>query len=105
MKTLAAVSLCLAFACSTPRQATEPAAPSADAGYQQVLQSTDLDGKPVGAPAANVRATLVVFFASWCSHCRRELATIDELRREHPDLRIVGLNAYEEWSDMSDQQR
>jgi thiol-disulfide isomerase/thioredoxin len=49
--------------------------------------------------------TLVVVFASWCGACRAELATVDAVRARHPTLRVVGLNAYEEWGALSDEAR
>ncbi len=61
--------------------------------------SADLDGAPVGASTA--RATIVVVFASWCEHCKTELAVIDSLRAAHPRLRVLGVNyrAHEEYAD------
>jgi len=47
----------------------------------------------------------MTFFASWCSHCRHELAVLGELRKQYPRLRVIGLNAYEEYSDLSNQAR
>jgi thiol-disulfide isomerase/thioredoxin len=52
--------------------------------------SADLSGSVVGA--SDVRATIVVVFASWCTSCRGELAVLDNLRAAHPKLRILGVN-------------
>lgn len=78
---------------------------SSDASYQRVLAATDIEGRVVGPPPEGARATVMVFFASWCGPCRHELSLLGELQREDPELRIVGLNAYEDWSDFSDEKR
>ncbi len=92
-------------------QASKPssttAAPSgqenaAEDGYRAVLAAKTIDGH---ALAQEVRPTAFVFFASWCGHCQRELAILGELREQYPELRIIGLNAYEEFRDFSDQER
>ena len=49
--------------------------------------------------------TVFVVFASWCGHCRDELRVLSELRAERPGLKIVGLNAYEDWGDASDDEK
>jgi thiol-disulfide isomerase/thioredoxin len=61
-----------------------------------------LDGAPVGAIGPEQRGTLVIVFASWCHFCREEIELLDVLRREAPELRIVGLNAYETFDELSD---
>ena len=38
------------------------------------------------------RPTLIVMFASWCPHCRAELAEIATLRATHPELRVIGVD-------------
>jgi thiol-disulfide isomerase/thioredoxin len=48
---------------------------------------------------------VMVFFASWCGHCKRELSTLGQLRDEYPEIRIIGLNAYEEFRGWSDKER
>ncbi|MDB4961741.1 MAG: alkyl hydroperoxide reductase/thiol specific antioxidant/Mal allergen [Myxococcales bacterium] len=60
--------------------------------------STDLDGAIVGA--SDARATIAIVFASWCEHCKTELAVIDGLRSAHPRTRILGINvrAHEEYA-------
>jgi hypothetical protein len=61
---------------------------------------------PEVAAAAPGRGPLVaVVFASWCRHCRDELALLAEIRAERPGLRIVGLNAYEDWEGASNQEK
>lgn len=64
----------------------------------QVEASVDLDGVVVGASDAH--ATLLVVFASWCSHCKVELEVIGTLRAAHPRLRVLGVNykAHEEYA-------
>ncbi len=90
-----AIVLVMAVSCAAtpaPRDRTPPSVLGNIAG------SVDLDGAPVGASPA--RATMVVVFASWCEHCKRELAVIDSLRAAHPRLRIRGVSykAHEEYA-------
>jgi len=66
------------------------------------MASKTLAGQPVGQ---DERPIAMVFFASWCSHCREELVELAELRKQYPTLRVIGLNAYEEFRDFSDQER
>ncbi len=73
--------------------------------YRAVLDATDLSGKQIGPAPAGKRATLFVVFASWCGPCRSELATLAKIRKAEPRVRIIGLNAYEEWGNRSDNAR
>jgi thiol-disulfide isomerase/thioredoxin len=79
-----AVVLVALLGCAAGPRAASPA-------WRQVAAKVEL----AGAPA------VFVVFASWCSHCRDELAMLGELHAERPELRIVGLNAYEDWEDRS----
>ena len=85
----------------TATHATRPVT-SAERGFQQVFRRTTLDGQRMEAKAA---PTVMIAFASWCNPCRRELSDLGQLRTRYPDLRIVGLNAYEEYANYSDQKR
>jgi thiol-disulfide isomerase/thioredoxin len=60
-----------------------------------VLASPDLDGARVGsadAPGLAPRATVLIVFASWCTHCHDEIAVLGALRAAHPGLRVIGVN-------------
>jgi len=75
---------------AAPAPAATPAAPTRDV-LADILASPDLDGVPPGrVPGA--RATVVVVFASWCSHCRDELAVLGGLVADRPGVRVVGVN-------------
>ena len=91
-----AMALLLAVSCATTPVATNR---KADSVLGNIERSADLDGAPVGASAA--RATVVVMFASWCEHCKAELAVIDSLRAAHPRMRVLGVNyrAHEEYAE------
>jgi thiol-disulfide isomerase/thioredoxin len=43
-------------------------------------------------------------FASWCPHCKDEIAILDGLRAAHPGVRILGVNyrAHEEYDARGD---
>jgi thiol-disulfide isomerase/thioredoxin len=73
--------LCALVACAAPVTSSHPAWPRISGG-------------------AGV-ATVAVVFASWCGPCRHELAVLGEVHAERPGLRIVGLNAYEDWEGQS----
>ena len=55
----------------------------------QLEASLDLDRVAVGRAEG---PTVVMLLASWCSHCRAELAIFDHLRATHPQVRWLGLN-------------
>ena len=96
-------------AATPPVAAPRPAhggalAPRADA-LALIEQSPTLDGPPIGHAADT--ATLVVLFASWCGHCRDQLAAIDAIRAAHPAVRVVGVNyrPHEEYDGLGDSAR
>ncbi len=70
-----------------------------------VEAAADIDGRRVGAPGPATRATAVVVFASWCGPCRHELAALGDIARKTPELRVIGVNAYETWGELSDETR
>jgi thiol-disulfide isomerase/thioredoxin len=49
-------------------------------------------GETDGPPGAAPRATVVVLFASWCTHCHDVIAALDTLRGAHPAMRVIGVN-------------
>lgn len=102
---IAAALLAGAVACGPRAAATPAATPAAhDAGYQAVLERTDIRGNPLVA-GGEYRATVVVVFASWCRPCRDELALLREMSRERPAMRVIGVNAYEDFDDLSDERK
>jgi thiol-disulfide isomerase/thioredoxin len=105
---LSLVAIAAALAACGGRPAVDPApAPAAPPSPLARLDGRlDLEGRPLtvtGQP--DVDATVVVFFATWCHPCRHELALLGELRPRFRRIKVVGLNAYEEWGQLSDQQR
>lgn len=97
---MAVVALVVSAMACTARESSQRSA----RGYRALVEATDINGSRVG-PTADKRATLVVFFATWCHPCRNELAMLGELHARHPDVRIVGVNAYEEWNKLSDEKK
>jgi thiol-disulfide isomerase/thioredoxin len=67
---------------------TPQLAPQSPAAYASIEASHDLDGAVVGH--SDSHATIVILFASWCEHCRAELAELAAIRRS--DVRILGVN-------------
>lgn len=98
----ALVAVFLAGACG-PLAAPAPSPSRHRAGptLAAVEAARDLDGAVVG-PARG--PTVVMVFASWCSHCRAELPALAALRDRRPDVRILGVNyrAHEEYDGRGD---
>jgi thiol-disulfide isomerase/thioredoxin len=58
--------------------------------------SLDLDRVAIGTART---PTVVILLASWCAHCRAEIAVFEAVCRQHPHVRWLGLNykAHEEY--------
>jgi thiol-disulfide isomerase/thioredoxin len=73
---------------SGPETAVQPRNPHQLAAIEA---SADLDGAVIG-PGGEQATTIVIVFASWCTHCHRELEVLAKLRSSHPKLRVLGVN-------------
>ena len=62
---------------ASPQPSQRGALGDATLGYAQVMASKSIDGAPI---TEDSRATAMVVFASWCGHCRKELAVLAQLR-------------------------
>ena len=80
------VVLAMLVGCPPPERPRQPRSPA----LAMIEASADIDGKPIGRTGA--RATIVVLMASWCGHCRAQLAVLEQIQAEHPNARIVGVN-------------
>ena len=88
-----AIALMLA-SCVVDPPPPQYAAPSRNV-LADLLAAPDLDGRAAAsdnAPGAQPAATVVIVFASWCTHCHDEIAVLDQLRMMHPGLRVLGVN-------------
>jgi thiol-disulfide isomerase/thioredoxin len=113
-----AVLITACVACAAPMSPPPMPVPQPIAGATggmdyvlgHILASPDLDGAIVGAadgpPGAQpaVGATIVVLFASWCSHCHDEIQVLDGMRAAHPGVRVIGVNyrGHEEYDARGD---
>jgi thiol-disulfide isomerase/thioredoxin len=96
----------LAFAASCAGATPQPPAVGPAANELARLElALDFVGHVVGPLDDRASGTLVVAFASWCSHGRHELSIIAELSAEARALRVIGVNAYETFADRSDRDR
>jgi thiol-disulfide isomerase/thioredoxin len=79
-----------------PPPATNSPQPPRDARLVAIEHSVALDGAPVGT---SPQATVLFLFASWCGNCHHELAVLEQLRPQHPAVRVLGVNyrAHEEY--------
>ena len=84
----ALVVLACVVACGAPSTPPEP--PRPPTALSMLEASPALDGKLVGPSDAH--ATVVVLVASWCGHCRHQLAQLDALRASHPRMRVLGVS-------------
>jgi thiol-disulfide isomerase/thioredoxin len=85
MRAFAVLAL-VACASQTPPPAAPAPIPTALA---QLEAARDLAGTPVGHADA---PTVAIVFASWCEHCKAELAELDAVRARHPNVRLLGVN-------------
>ncbi len=76
--------------------------PLEETGLKTLQSRADINDTPVGELGQAHGATVVVFFATWCEPCRKELQILHQLRDQYPRLRVVGINFFEEWEDLSD---
>lgn len=86
-------------ACKKDRKALTPA----EAGLVALVARTDMHGKALAK--RHDGPTLVAVFASWCEPCREELGVVNMLRERHPTLRVIGLNAYENFDNLSSEKK
>ncbi len=92
MRALACVVLLVACragapAAETPNSGAHSTAQPVAGVLARLDASRDLDGAIVGT---SDEPTLVVVFASWCEHCKAELAELDAIRTRH--VRLLGVN-------------
>lgn len=69
---------------------SEAVANARSAELVAIEAARDLDGVLVG-PHRGAH-TVAITFATWCGHCRSELAVIDSVRASYPEVRWLGLN-------------
>lgn len=98
------IAICLVGCAPLPPAPSPPAAQRGAPAWQMLAGSRDLDGRVVGA--APGRATIAVVFASWCGHCRHQIAQLAEVIDGRDDVRVLGINFlhHEEYDDRGDSQ-
>lgn len=64
-------------------------APSFTAEEIRSGEEVSVGGGSEAGAANEARATMLVFFATWCPHCNKEASTISELESEYGDLRVI----------------
>jgi thiol-disulfide isomerase/thioredoxin len=101
---LVAISLAGCTPVYAPPASPEPVARRGAPGWQSLASARDLDGNVVGIEPG--RATIAVVFASWCGHCRHQIAQLAEVIDGRDDVRVLGINFlhHEEYDDRGDSQ-
>jgi hypothetical protein len=101
---LLAISLVGCTPVYAPPAAPQPVARRGAPGWQTLARARDLDGRVVGEVPG--RATIAVVFASWCGHCRHQIAQLAEVIDGREDVRVLGINFlhHEEYDDRGDSQ-
>ncbi len=81
----------------TPMVARTPAPRIGGAAPDFTLESTE--GQKVSLGALRGKPTVVVFVASWCDVCRKEMPTMIETFRAHQEHEVVflGVDVYEDY--------
>jgi len=60
------------------------------------LKLVDLDGKAHDLAALKGRVVVVNFWATWCPPCRREMPSLERLRRALPEVVILAVDVGED---------
>lgn len=69
---------------------------------------TDISGKPVELNKIAKQKVLLVFYASWCSHCKTILPQINELQKRKKDFEVVAISLdtnKDEWKNFVDKNK
>ncbi len=72
------------------------------------FKMTDVSGKAVELYKINKEKVLLVFYASWCPHCKTILPQINELQKKRKDFEVVAVSLdtkQEEWKNFIDQNK
>ena len=90
-------------AARTPAATTaiQPATPT-DASHPR-LQVTTFDGQPWDLATQRGHWVLVIFWATWCGPCLKEMPALSAFAKEKSNVRVIGLDYEEiEKADMAD---
>ncbi len=68
--------------------------PVVEGARAPAFTATDLDGATQALPSSPPRVTLLQFWATWCPHCRSDLALIQDLHSRYhgQGLRVLGIS-------------
>lgn len=72
------------------------------------FKMTDVSGKTVELYKISKEKVLLVFYASWCPHCKTILPQINELQKKRKDFEVVAVSLdtkQEEWKNFIDQNK
>lgn len=72
------------------------------------FEMTDVSGKTVELYKINKDKVLLVFFASWCPHCKTILPQINELQKRKKDFEVIAISLdtnKDEWKNFVDKNK
>ena len=63
-------------------------------GTELEWRTTCLDGSPISSASEKGKVSVLVFWATWCPPCRKEIPDLIALRNEfpHDDVSIIGIS-------------
>jgi len=59
------------------------------------VQSIEVEGSPGGEVVVKPEGTVALldFFATWCAPCKPQMAELNEIRRQFPDVHLVSITS------------
>jgi cytochrome oxidase Cu insertion factor (SCO1/SenC/PrrC family) len=66
---------------------------------------TTVDGTPLALHAQVGRPTVVTFWATWCTPCRKDFPSLATAVKAHPDLQVLAVNEGEDATQIRDYMR